>query len=88
MADQPRRPRIGARQMEILAGFGAMRVMITSDAASRRLAGQGLLRVDAAGGSCITPAGLRALADAMEAGALPDALTTLAAAKSRREANG
>lgn len=77
-----------SNQISVLFGLAGSRVLITPDRTSRRLAELGLLRSNDRGVCCIAPAGLRALADAIEAGRQQDALDTLAAQRAQREANG
>lgn len=79
------RRQLGNRQRELLVSFRVGSLLLTPNGVSRTLVARGLLREDKPGGSCcITPAGLRALADAMEAGQVQDAITTFAA---KREEN-
>lgn len=76
--------RVGSRQIELLILLASpFTTLMTPDKGAEALARRGLLRQDhyvgedgvrRAGGHCITPAGLRALADAMEAGRVPDAI--------------
>ena len=62
-------PRLGPKQLRHLTMVGANRALVVSDRTSRRLCDLGLMREMIPGGAvCITPAGLRALADAAEAG--------------------
>lgn len=68
--------RLGPHQIEALAGLCTVRrVGLTPYREERALIKRGLLRTDDTGAYCITPSGLRALADAMEAGRLDDGLT-------------
>ena len=78
--------RVGKRQMEWLILLSCVdRVALTSDKASQALVQRGLLRTDNAG-TCITAAGLRVLADEMDAGRMQDALARMREqAKARRK---
>lgn len=81
MTDTPRRiqRRLGPAQIEALASVcGVRRVCLTPMREDRSLIKRGLLRADESGACCITPDGLRALADALEAGRLEDGLTAWA----------
>ena len=62
--------RLGNRQLELLRALGTNSALIVPCARSRRLCELGLLRAHADDGAfaAITPAGLRALADAAERG--------------------
>ncbi|MBS8228165.1 hypothetical protein [Vannielia litorea] len=65
-----KRPRLGMRQLEMLKYIGTTGALIVPDARSQRLCALGLLHSHGENGSfaAITPDGLRALADAVEAG--------------------
>lgn len=80
--------RLGKRQLDWLILLSSVdRIAFHQDAAARSLVRRGLLLEDAPGG-CITisAAGLRALADEMDAGRMQDALARLRAeAQARRE---
>lgn len=62
--------RLGKPQLERLRGIGTSAALVVPDAMSRRLCELGLLKAHGKDGSfsAITPSGLRALADAAEAG--------------------
>ena len=61
--------RLGARQLEMLKVIGTTSALVVPCPISRRLCEIGLLQAEADGSFArITPAGLRALADAAEAG--------------------
>lgn len=62
--------RLGIRQLDRLHAVGTHAALIVPDRISRRLCDLGLMKAHGAEGSfsAITPAGLRALADAAEAG--------------------
>ena len=61
--------RLGHRQLELLAFVGTRSALVCSSPISRRLCALGLMEAEADGSFArITPAGLRALADAAEAG--------------------
>jgi hypothetical protein len=79
---------LGTRQLEWLILLSSVeRIAITTDAVSDGLVKRGLLREDK-GGICISGAGLRALADEIDAGRLQDALARMAieAAERRQKA--
>lgn len=87
--------RLGSRQLDSLIGLARPTVsMIVPGAVEASLIKRGLLKANKSkrGGfsfARITPAGLRALADAMEAGRFEDPLTAFkreAKARKRREA--
>ena len=63
-------PRLGIRQLELLRGIGTTGALVVGNKTSRRLCALGLMKAHGRDGSfaAITPAGLRALADAAEAG--------------------
>jgi len=73
--------RIGKRQLELLIGLGSPCMMlIVGDRVSESLTRRGLLRGKGKNDCLvITPAGLRVLADEMEAGRVTDALTRMEA---------
>jgi len=62
--------RLGKRQLQFLRGVGVGAAVVVPNRYSRRLCEVGLMKAHGADGSfaAITPAGLRALADAAEAG--------------------
>lgn len=59
--------------------------MIVPDQSALGLVAKGLLRQDDGGACCITAAGLRVLADEMEAGRVADALQRMAANTAQRQ---
>lgn len=61
------------------------RSVITPGKSEQGLVAKGLLRQDKGGACCITPAGLRALADEMEAGRVVDALKRMKADALKRQ---
>lgn len=63
-------PRLGIRQLELLRTVGARSALVVPSRIGRRLCELGLMEAHGSEGSfaAITPAGLRALADAAEAG--------------------
>ncbi len=67
---------VGRKQLETLVMLGSPTMsMVVPGKTERGLIERGLLKVGESGGfACITPAGLRVLADAMEAGKVADAL--------------
>lgn len=70
--------KLGKEQLRLLCGCASpYSALVLPDKVSRSLVKRGLFRENTGGSSCITPAGLRALADAMENGALPDGLTRI-----------
>lgn len=72
--------RLGPHQIEALALVcGFRRLGLTPRREERALIKRGLLR-EHDGSYCITPAGLRAVADEMDAGRLKDGIDTWAAA--------
>ncbi len=63
------RPRLGRRQLNMLRAVGTTAALVVPCALSRRLCDLGLMTSEPDGYLArITPAGLRALADAAEAG--------------------
>lgn len=61
--------KLGIRQLELMRAVGTTRAIVVADKLSRRLCDLGLMK--AMGDDsfiCITPDGLRALADAVEVG--------------------
>jgi len=64
--------RLGIRQLETLRAVGTHAALVVPDKTSRRLCALGLMVAHGDDGSfaAITPAGLRALADAVDAGRL------------------
>ncbi|ARO22889.1 hypothetical protein TAL182_CH01076 [Rhizobium sp. TAL182] len=62
--------RLGIRQLELLRTIGTTSALVVSNPVSRRLCELGLMQSSDRDGSFayVTPAGLRALADAAEAG--------------------
>jgi hypothetical protein len=80
--------RIGKDQLQMLVMLGSpTRSLITPGKSERGLVAKGLLRQDNGGACCITPAGLRVLADEMEAGRVTDALARMKADAERRRAS-
>lgn len=77
--------RLGLNQLDLLAKLGSpLTMLIVGDALSDSLLARGLVRQDRKRrGIVISPAGLRALADALEAGRLADVAARIHA---RREA--
>jgi hypothetical protein len=81
--------RIGPDQLQTLIMLASpMCTMLTADRSSRALVKRGLLRLERKGyeASVITPAGLRALADEMEAGRVKLALETMKKETAERRA--
>jgi hypothetical protein len=79
--------RIGKDQLQMLVMLGSpIRSLITPGKSERGLVAKGLLRQDDGGACCITPAGLRALADEMEAGRVDDALERMRKDVAERQA--
>ncbi len=67
--------RIGIHQLRLLIMTGSPTcILLTPDRSSDGLVKRGLLRKREDGACSVTPAGLRALADEMEAGRVEDAL--------------
>lgn len=61
--------RLGPRQLAMLRSVGTTAALVVPDRVSRRLCDLGLMTSEADGSFArITPAGIRALADAAEAG--------------------
>lgn len=62
--------RLGKHQLQMLRAAGTSSALVVPCATSRRLCDLGLMKAHGEGGSFIsvTPAGLRALADAVDAG--------------------
>jgi hypothetical protein len=76
---------LGKNQRERLTALGCpTTAQVVGCAVTRSLAKRGLLRSDGDGFFCITPAGLRWLADELEAGRIEGALEW---AKRKREEN-
>lgn len=74
--------RLGDKQVASLAFLsGVSRLLLTPGREDRALVARGLLRADDGGACCVTPAGLRALADAMEAGRVKDGIDAWAEMK-------
>lgn len=71
----------GRAQLASLCRLPVNVVGLTPFATERSLIRSGLLRQDENGAYCITPAGLRALADALDAGKIEDGLTLFARRK-------
>jgi hypothetical protein len=76
--------RLGKQQLHLLKAVGITAALVVPSPASRRLCEMGLLKAHGADGSfaAITPAGLRALADAADAGrvalfTMPDSTPSL-----------
>lgn len=80
--------RIGKEQLRLLVSLGSPTMMlVVGDKVSASLVRRGLLQDDDKGGFCrITAAGLRALADEMEAGRVADALEGLRKVAAERRA--
>ncbi|MFA1674800.1 hypothetical protein ACDY97_19045 [Rhizobium mongolense] len=63
--------KLGTRQLELLRTVGTTSALVVLDNVSRRLCALGLMKTMGKDGdsfACITPNGLRALADAVDAG--------------------
>lgn len=61
--------KLGTRQLETLRAVGTTAAIVVPDSITRRLCALGLMASEASGSFAhITPAGLRALADAVDAG--------------------
>lgn len=73
------RPRIGKLQLQTLVMLGSPTTsLIVPTPRERSMIARGLLKCGESGGfACITPLGLRVLADEMEAGRVDDALTRI-----------
>lgn len=73
--------RVGVNQLDLLAKLGSpLTVLLVGDDLSDSLLARGLVRQEKKRrGIVITPAGLRALADALEAGRIDDVLTRVRA---------
>lgn len=71
--------RIGKNQLRTLVVLGSPTMsLVVPGPAERAMVKKGLLKTSDTGGcACITPLGLRALADEMEAGRVDDALTAI-----------
>lgn len=70
--------RIGKDQLRMLIVLASPTcILLTPNRSSAGMVKRGLLWMDEHGGCCIAPAGLRVLADEMEAGRVADALTTM-----------
>lgn len=83
--------RLGKKQIEMLIMLGApTMVLLTPGRSEHALVARGLLRSHKGtkGGEacCIAPAGLRALADAMEAGMVDDAIKRMQCEAKKRRA--
>lgn len=65
--------RLGIRQLELLRFVGTIGRLVVGDKRSRRLIELGLMASDNPEGdwACVTSDGLRAIADAMDAGRFP-----------------
>jgi hypothetical protein len=70
---------LGDRQLDLLRKLCSLtRVLVTPDKVSASLVRRGLLRETRDGAAlCISPDGLRAIADAMEAGRVYDAIAKM-----------
>lgn len=67
--------RVGPHQLRTLMMIGSPTMrLLTPDRSATALVRRGLCRQCESGAVCITPAGLRVLADEMEAGRVDDAL--------------
>ena len=80
--------RIGSRQLQTLVMLGSPTMsMVVPGKTERTLISRGLLRCHENGGfACITPSGLRVLADEMESGRVDDALERMRKEVERRNA--
>ena len=80
--------RIGPKQAHLLAALGCPgMVLVSGDSVSVSLARRGLVREESPRGSCcITPAGLRALADELESGRITDGLARSERQREKRAA--
>lgn len=73
---------LGPKQLGTLSFLtGLHRLLLTPTREDRRMVARGFLRADEGGACCITAAGLRALADAMDAGRLQDGIEAWEAMK-------
>jgi hypothetical protein len=79
---------LGEKQLDLLRKLCSLtRVLITPDKVSASLVRRGLLRETPDGAAlCISPDGLRAIADAMEAGRVYDAIDKMKPRAETREA--
>lgn len=79
---------LGDKQIASLVFLtGLQRLLLTPGREDRAMIARGLLRMDEGRACCITAAGLRALADAMDAGRVKDGLDAWAEMK-KAKANG
>lgn len=80
--------RLGNKQRQLLAALGSpSMVLLIGDSVSASLARRGLVREDELRGSCcITPAGMRALADELESGRITDGLERTKRQREKRAA--
>lgn len=80
--------RVGKNQLQILIMLGSpATLLLAPDRLVRGMVSRGLLRERAPGKACcITPAGLRRLADEMQAGRVDDALEAMRKDVAAREA--
>jgi hypothetical protein len=81
----PDRP-LGPKQLGALRDLALRYVGLVPNATDRSLIARGMLRQDGSEAYCIAPAGLRALADAIEAGKVEDGLTWFARQKAEADA--
>ncbi len=65
-----RKPHLGPKQLALLSTIGTTRILMTPSKRAVRLAELGFVKIDRPDGcgAVITPNGLRALADAVDAG--------------------
>lgn len=80
--------RVGRDQLQILVMLGSPTMsLVVPDRAARALIKRGMLRASDTGGfACITPLGLRVLADEMEAGHVDDVLSRMKKETAERQA--
>jgi hypothetical protein len=79
-------PRLGKNQIDALTRMsGALWMLVTPGPVHRGLVAKGLLRSSAYDTMCISPAGLRRVADLLEAGVIKDALTLAEERKRAKE---
>ena len=81
--------RIGKNQLRTLVILGSPSMsMVVPGKTERAMIARGLLKCDEKGGfACITPLGLRILADEMEAGRIDDAIERIRKSVERRKAS-
>lgn len=80
--------RLGKNQLDVLRGLGSPSMaMVVPNKEAKSLVKRGLLRTAESGGfACITPAGLRVLADALESGQIEGHLEWAAKEREKRAA--